>query len=125
MKQRVLIVEDEPIIAAVLKMDLLALGYEVLPVAFSADKALALTEKHKPDIILTCILLEGNKTGFDLAQEIEKTRKTPIIFITADVHLADNNEWVKKSTHKVIPKPVLKHQLDRLIEEALGRRPQK
>ena len=88
MKPRILIVEDEAIIAACLKNDLLALGYEVLPVALTADNAVALAEEHKPDIILMCILLKGKKTGIDVAQEIEKTRKMPIIFITGNVDLA-------------------------------------
>ena len=58
MKPRILIVEDEAIVAASLKMDLLAFGYEVLPIAATAERAVALAEEHEPDVILMDIMLK-------------------------------------------------------------------
>jgi two-component system, response regulator PdtaR len=120
MKLRILIVEDETIIAACLEKDLLKLGYEVLPVASTAEKAVTLTEEHRPDIILMDIILQGKKTGIDAAQEIVKTHTMPIFFLTGNPCLLEGIEWVQKPTYRIIPKPIIIQQLYRFIEEALG-----
>ena len=120
MKPRILIVEDEVIIAVWLEKALRGFGYEVPPVASTADEAVALTEEHKPDIILMDIILKGEKTGIDAAREIRENHRIPILFLTGNTHLLDDAEWEKKPGIMVIPKPVTIQQLRRFIEEALG-----
>ncbi len=120
MKPRILIVEDEAIVGKCLKMDLLARGYEVLPIATTADKAVELTEKHEPDIILMDIVLKGKRTGIDAAREIGETQSIPIFFLTGNTHLLDDIQWVQKAMCRIISKPVVIEQLHQFIEETLG-----
>ena len=124
MKPRILIVEDEAIIAAGLKMDLIDFGYDVLPVAATADRAVALAEEHEPDLILMDVVLRGRKTGIDAAIEIRKAREISIFFLTGNVHLFEDTEWTRIPACMVIPKPVISTELHSFIEEVLGRRNQ-
>lgn len=82
-KIRVLIVEDEPIVAEDIKNRLELLGYEVAGMAKSADNALALAGRERPEIVLMDIRLEGQTDGIEAADEIRKRWDLPVIFLTA------------------------------------------
>lgn len=82
-KIRVLIVEDEPIVAEDIKNRLELLGYEVAGLAKSADKAVALAGRERPEIVLMDIRLEGQTDGIEAADQIRKRWDLPVIFLTA------------------------------------------
>jgi transcriptional regulator with GAF, ATPase, and Fis domain len=67
MEKKILIVEDEFVVANDLRLILQKSGYEVCGIADSVDEALTLIEKYNPGLILLDIYLKGNKTGIDLA----------------------------------------------------------
>jgi diguanylate cyclase (GGDEF)-like protein len=81
--QRVLIVEDESIIANDLKDVINGLGFEVVGIADSAVDALVLVEKKRPDIALLDIRLRGSGDGVELAEELRSQHDVPSIFLTA------------------------------------------
>lgn len=91
--ERILIVEDETIVALDIKNALKKLGFEISGIASNAKDALESIEKSKPDIILMDINLEGEKDGIELAYDILKQDDIPIIYLTA----YSDDETVKKA----------------------------
>lgn len=80
---KVIICEDELLIAENLKSYCFDLGYEVIGVYSSKLEAIDVLEHANPDIVLLDINLEGNKEGIDVANFINQHRKIPFIYITA------------------------------------------
>ena len=83
-KIQILIVEDEPIIAADLQRNLTKLGYEVIGRVASGEDSLVVLADTKPDIILMDIQLKGNLDGIETADQIEKLYQIPLIFVTSN-----------------------------------------
>lgn len=83
MSRRVLIVEDEQIVAADLAAKLTRMGYEVVGHAASAEEALTLADQQRPDVVLMDIQLQGEMTGTEAAKLIQRNTGAPIIFVTA------------------------------------------
>ncbi len=82
-KGRVMIIEDEPIIAADLTGIVTGLGHDVTGVARTHQEALALGGAESPDLILADIQLADNSSGIDAVNDLLKTMDVPVIFITA------------------------------------------
>jgi CheY-like chemotaxis protein len=80
---RVLIVEDEAIVADELQYEVLQLGFEVVGVAASGREAIALAEKSRPNLVLMDIQLQGAMTGIEAAEVIHKQFGTAVIYVTA------------------------------------------
>ncbi|GAA4351179.1 hypothetical protein GCM10023185_09640 [Hymenobacter saemangeumensis] len=80
---RVLVVEDEELLAEHLHVTLEALGYTVLGPAPDADTALALCQETWPDVAVLDITLAGSRSGIDLARELQARRPLPLVFLTA------------------------------------------
>jgi len=85
MKQKILIVEDEFIVANDLRIMLEKAGYKVCGIAPSVVKALELIATKEPDWILLDIFLQGDKTGIDLAGELTE-KGIPFIYISANTN---------------------------------------
>lgn len=83
MSGRVLIVEDELIVADDLEWKLSQIGYEVVGMATSGDEALTLAIQKRPEIVLMDIQLQGSLNGIETAQLIQKKTGAAIIFVTA------------------------------------------
>ena len=90
---KILIVEDEGIIALDLKSCVEQLGYTVLACVDSAEKALELVEQEPPDLVLMDIVLKGKMDGIEAAALMRSRGGIPAIFITA---YADP-EWVERA----------------------------
>jgi two-component system, response regulator PdtaR len=93
-KTRILIVEDEIIIANDLQHILSAENYDICGIASSYEEAIELFYSHHPQIIICDIYLRGEKTGIDFANKINMLNNIPIIFITA----FSSNELITKVT---------------------------
>lgn len=83
MKQKILIVEDEIIVATNLKIILEKAGYSVCPIAMSFDSAVAIVEQHLPGLVLLDIFLQGEKTGIDLARWLRE-KGIGFVYISAN-----------------------------------------
>jgi len=79
----ILVVEDEVIVAKDIQRSLEKLGYTVVGIANTGDKAIDLATKHKPDLILMDINIQGDKTGIETAGIIREDRAVPVIYLTA------------------------------------------
>ena len=85
MKEKILIVEDEFIVANDLKIMLLKAGYEVTGIASSVVQARKLIAEKKPNWVLLDIMLKGDLTGIDLAWELKKMN-LPYLYISANTN---------------------------------------
>jgi len=81
--KKILIVEDESLIALDLSQTVETLGYKCVGIASNFDSGLQLAFKMKPDLILMDICIKGKKDGIELASEIKSKFDTPIIYLTA------------------------------------------
>jgi len=81
--RRILIVEDEGIVALDLKSRLGLLGYEVAGTAADGERALQLAVQQRPDLVLMDIRLEGAIDGIQAAQAIRRQCRVPVVFLTA------------------------------------------
>lgn len=82
---KILIVEDEFIVANDLRLMLQKAGYTVVGIASSVVQARKLIESRQPDWILIDIILKGDLTGIDLAREL-MTQHIPFLFISANTN---------------------------------------
>lgn len=115
-RKKILIVEDEIIIALDLKMRLEHYGYSVLPIAGSARDAVDYAETHRPDVILMDIILKGDETGIDAAREIKKRSTVLIIFTTGNPQLLYDEKGEKIFSETVLSKPCSDQEMIKAID---------
>jgi len=82
---RILIVEDEWLMAQGLKGNLENLGHEVTGMAASGEEALRFAAEHRPDLVLMDINLKGDMDGIDTAEHL-KSLEVPTIFLELSFH---------------------------------------
>ena len=82
-KKKILIVEDEAIVAKDISVCLKRTGYEVLGSFSNGEQALEFLESNSPDLILMDIMLAGKLTGIDTSKIIKEKFDIPIVFLTA------------------------------------------
>lgn len=113
---KILIVEDEMIIAANISLQLTELGYEVIGILPRGEEAFAHIKEEMPDIILMDIQLKGGLDGVETAQLIQVKYDIPIIYLTANNN--DSHFDRAKETHPYafISKPFKNLDLQRAIE---------
>ncbi len=80
---RTLIIEDEPLIAAHLKLQLKQLGHEVIGTAPTCEQAVRKSLETPPDLILSDVQLADGSSGIDAVDQIQEHFDMPVIFITA------------------------------------------
>ncbi|MEE2733569.1 MAG: EAL domain-containing protein [Pseudomonadota bacterium] len=118
---KVLIVEDENIVALDMRQRLTKLGYEVVGTASSGKRALALVEKHNPNIILMDIHIKGSQDGIEVADEIKQSHRIPIIFLTAYSEDSILARARQTEPYGYLLKPFTERELHVAIQVALDR----
>lgn len=83
MSIRVMVVEDQGIVANDIGMRLKSLGYEVVALCNSGEEAIDQAAEHTPDIILMDIMLGSGIDGIEAARRIKEKQEVPLIFLTA------------------------------------------
>lgn len=83
-KVKILVVEDEIVVADNICLILEQLGYEVLEPAINYSEALVSLEQDQPDLALLDIQLAGSKDGIDLAWKIKEDYDIPFVFLTSN-----------------------------------------
>ncbi len=121
MKENILVVEDERIIACDIKDCLEKFGYNVPAIIAYGEKAIETAEEINPDLILMDIMLKGNKNGIEAAEEIITRLNIPVVFLTAY-----SDEYTLKKAKTTQPfgyilKPFEETQLITTIEIALNK----
>ncbi|WP_292465713.1 response regulator [Methanolobus sp.] len=119
---KILVVEDENVVALEIKKRLTRLGYVVPSVAASGKEAISKAKGFLPDLILMDIRLKGEMDGIEAAQEIWTQLGIPVIYLTA--HSDDETLKRAKQTNPYgyVLKPFEEEDLRAVIEVALYRR---
>ena len=92
-KVKILIVDDEVLIAADLESRLTGLGYSILDKVTSGPEVLELVEQRQPDLVIMDIVQKGNMDGIDAAEVIRSRWGIPVVFLTA---YADE-DWLQRA----------------------------
>lgn len=118
-KVKILVVEDEMIIADNICDALDDLGYEALEPAINYTEAILRIEEEKPDIAILDIQLSGKKTGIDIAKKIRESYDFPFIFLTSNSDALTVNQAKEVMPPAYLVKPFSKDELFTSIEIAL------
>ncbi len=114
-KEKILIVEDESIIALDIENMLKGLGYSVPAVLNRGEDAVKKSEEIEPDLVLMDINLKGTMDGVKAAEIIHTRLNIPVIYLTA----YSDNETLQRATktnpYGYIPKPIDCLELHTLI----------
>lgn len=116
-RARVLIIEDETLIAIDLSDIVSKLGHEVVATADTASKAIAAAAQHQPDLVLADIQLADGSSGIDAVNEILHRVAVPVIFITAFPDRLLTGERPEPTF--LITKPYLEETVQAAVSQAL------
>lgn len=117
--RRILIVEDERIIALDVENMLQKLGYNVVAVMTSGEEAIQSAESEKPDLVLMDINLKGHMDGVEAAGHIRNHLNIPVIYTSGSTDERTLNRMKDIETDGFIPKPYDDLELDTLIQLTL------
>jgi CheY-like chemotaxis protein len=118
-KARILIVEDEAIVAEDLSQMLARLGYDIAGVTGSGSGAVELARERRPDLVLMDIRLQGGMDGVEVAQAIHRDGAVPIIYLTAHADAATLERAKVTEPFGYLLKPFDERQLESHIQTAL------
>ncbi|OUL30175.1 ATP-binding protein [Nostoc sp. 106C] len=121
MKEKILVVENEIIIACDIKTCLEKAGYTVPAIAAYGEQAIAKAAELRPDLVLMDVMLKGKMSGIEAAAEIGARFNIPVVYLTA---YSDQSNLQKAKTTQpfgYILKPFEETQLITTIEIALNK----
>ena len=114
---KILIVEDEMIIAADISMQLTKVGYEIIGMCTSGEDAIGFIERNPPEIILMDVILKGEMNGIETAQHIQDHHSIPLIFLTSNHDDATFQQALQTNPYAFIAKPFQKSEQSRFQAE--------
>ena len=118
---RVLVVEDEALIAEDIAASLNAIDYRIAGIAYSSEKALDLLHTQQPDLVLLDIQIKGSQSGIELAQIINERYRIPFIYLTSFADKATVEKAKRTMPYGYVVKPFSERELFSSIEVALYR----
>jgi DNA-binding response OmpR family regulator len=119
MRRRVLIVEDDDVMARVLRDNLEYEGYTV-DVVRDGDRALPRVKEFGPDLMILDLMLPG-MSGFEICKAVARTRSTPIIVLTARNQKEDKIRGLEFGADDYVTKPVALDELLARVKAVLRR----
>jgi PAS domain S-box-containing protein/putative nucleotidyltransferase with HDIG domain len=117
-KLRLLLVEDESLVAKDIVNMVRGLGYSLLAVVSTGEEAIALAEKSQPDIVLMDIVLKGEVDGIEAARRIWEEFSIPVVYLTAYADEATLQRAKVTEPFGYIIKPFDERELQTTIEMA-------
>lgn len=112
----ILVVEDDPMQAEALRLQLIGCGYKIAGMAKDGVTAVALAQKSSPDVVLMDIVLPGKLDGIDAAQIIRESCNVPVLYLTA----FDDDEFFRRAKVTEPYAYLLKPSTPREIQLAIG-----
>ena len=122
---RILVVEDEQIVALDLKNKLAHFGYQDTLSVSSGKDAIEKAVEFRPDLVLMDIMLEGPMDGVEAAAEIQRRLSAPVIFLTAfgdDTMIARATNLITGPLIRFVIKPFDEEALKTAVHSALERK---
>ncbi len=117
-KRKILIVEDERVIARDIAMQLGILSYEALGPVDTGEQAIEMAVKLRPDLILMDVHLGSAMDGIDAAQAIRKMLDTKVVFLSAFSGDANSTRAQLANPAGYLAKPFEDYELREVIESA-------
>ena len=117
---KILVVEDENIIAMDIRYTLRNLGYDVCGVVSSGEESVEKASSMNPDLILMDIKLKGNVDGVSAAQKIQSRQNIPVLYLTAYGDENTLNRLDKTKPFDYIHKPFEERELQFKIKTVLN-----
>ncbi|MEO5821627.1 MAG: ATP-binding protein [Vicinamibacteraceae bacterium] len=118
---RILIVEDEILLAVELADRLAGFGATVVDSVDSGAAALAAAETHRPDVVLMDVRLKGAVDGIDTALQIQERVPVAVVFLTAHSDTATLDRARRAGAYGFLSKPVRERDICSTISTALER----
>ena len=115
---KILIVEDETIVALDTKSTLTKLGYEVIDIVTNYDDAISSFLDKQPDIILMDIFLNNSLSGIEISKKINEISNTPIIFMSAYCDDEILSQAAKTEPFGYLVKPFNRNDLKSMLNMA-------
>ena len=119
MSARILVIEDEALVAMELRFVLEDLGYEVIGTVADARSARRLVQESDVDLALVDIHLSDGPTGIDLGRELAQELGVTVLFMTANPGMVRNGV---AGAIGVLSKPTDERAVQTAVDYALGRR---
>ncbi|MFT5928514.1 MAG: hydrogenase-4 transcriptional activator, partial [Candidatus Azotimanducaceae bacterium] len=116
--KKILIIEDEALVARELRSRLIRMGCEVVGIAYGRE-AIELAKRTQPDLLLTDIHLKDGEDGIEMARTIQAERDVPVVFLTAYSDDATVSRAKEVAPYGYIIKPVDNRELQIAIDMAL------
>jgi DNA-binding NarL/FixJ family response regulator len=118
---KVLVVEDEAIVALEIQDRLISQGYRVCGIAASGEKAITIAQSENPDLVLMDIKLKGVMNGIDTAKILKEKLLIPSIFITAFSDENTLNQIRGFFNYEYLLKPFEEEELNEAVIKTLKR----
>ena len=118
MKKRILLVENNAVLAVLTKLELEDMGYDVLQIAATGENAIELALENNPDLILMDVKLDGALDGTEAAIEIRKHLPIPVIFLTGTTDSDIVQKCLASKPYGYLSKPCRREDLQEAIEQA-------
>ncbi len=119
---KIIVVEDEAIVALNLRQQLRKLGYDVVATAASGEAALRAIAETWPDLILMDINLQGDIDGIETTARIPEEVRPPVIYLTAHAEDATLERARRTKPYGYLMKPTFEQELHATIVMVLERR---
>lgn len=119
--QKILIVEDESIVAKDLELTLNHLGYEVVGNCDNGQEAYDVALEKKPDLMLMDIFIKGDIDGIEAASRIKKDLSVPVVYLTAFSDENTLNRAKETKPHGYLTKPFDEKDLYITVEMVLNK----
>lgn len=117
---KILIVEDEAIVARELGARLEMLGYSIVGIADNYNDSLELIKEKRPDLLLIDIHLHGEKDGIELANQVKKVKDIPFIYLTSQADAATVERAKHSNPAAYLLKPYNERELQISIDLAIS-----
>ena len=117
-QKKILVVEDEFLIAAALGVQIEAMGHEFCGSAPSAYRGIIMAQQLQPDVILMDMRLEGDVDGVDAALAIHQICNSKIIFITGSKEPSTLERIALARPAAILFKPCSANELQKTINDA-------
>jgi PAS domain S-box-containing protein len=121
MKGKILVVEDEPIVALDLQQEVEQLGLSVVGQAESADEALIAAEENRPDLALMDVRIVGSMDGIQTARLLREAYGIPVIFLTSYSDEPTIKRAARELPYGYLTKPFQRRELKAALEVGLHR----
>lgn len=119
-QKKILIVEDEFIIAMLIEKQITRLGYDVVAKVTSGDKAIDAVKSHNVDLILMDIKIIGDMDGIETMHAIRKFSSVPVIYITGNSDPVTKQKAFETGPAGYIIKPIEMDTLRVALNQVFG-----